>query len=214
MTDTKYPEDLLNLENIGIYGDVLKLGYHELLQKLYDAIEYGYMRGRSVTEEEWINFTALVNSSGRDKIDFLKLNGCKVKITNNKGTFTLYGVLRFIDDYYSLECVSSVDDVDSYFLEDYEDTVGLLRDAWIGYCGTTLWVSGNILKKQRTADKLVAGERVSLRSLITDEFWRDVVCVHTGTLVGYSDKSNGLEIINKDLENIVVEEELGVFDIS
>lgn len=215
MTNTEYPEYLLNLENIGIHGSVLKLKYHELPQKFYDAIEYRYARGKqdaSVNNKsddvEWTNFTELVNGSESHKIDYTKLDGRRVKIVDDEGVFSLQTTLYII--------VSSLipDTHYSYKLVGYGDFNELLRRAWNGTNGMTLYIEGDIMKKQRTADKLAVGERVSLRSLVTDEFWSDAVCVSPGNIIGYSDKSNGLELLDEDLENIVIEEELGAFEIS
>lgn len=215
MFDIKYPEGMLNLKNIGIYGSITKLDYHELTQKLYDAIEYGYIRGNqdaSIATKsdavEWTNFTELVNGKESHKIDYTKLDGRKVKIVDDEGVFSLQTAL------YIMVSSLSPDTFYSYKLVGYGDFNELLRRAWNGTNGLTLYIEGYILKEQRTADKLVVGERVSLRSILTHEVWRDAVCVAPGSIVGYSCTSEGLELLDEDLENIIVEEELGVFDIS
>lgn len=156
----------------------------------------------------WTNFTELVNGTERRKIDYIKLNGRNVKITDDKGLFYLQTTIsRKSYDH-------RPDSVYSYKLSWFCDFSEIFIRSWNGSHGLTLYIEGNIMKKPRTADKLIVGERVSLRSILTHEVWRDAVCVYPGSIVGYSDKSNGLELLDEDLENIVVEEELGDFYIS
>lgn len=214
MTNTEYPEYLLNLENIGIHGSVLKLKYHELPQKFYDAIKYGYTRGQrdastanKSDDVGWTNFTELVNGTASHRIDYTKLDGRRVKIVGARERFIFYSTLEM--DWSMNDSVP-----ETYFLCGFDDREEILEKAWYGEDGFIMYVEGNILKKQRTADKLSVGERVSLRSLVTDEVWKDAVCVASGNIISYSDKSGGLELLDEDLVNIVVEEEIGLFDIS
>lgn len=156
----------------------------------------------------WTNLTEFVKSTERSKIDYTKLDGRKVKITDDKGLFYLQTTISRKS--YDLR----PDAVYSYTLSGLCDLSELLIRSWQGLHGLTLYIEGDIMKKQRTADKLAAGERVSLRSFVTDEVWKDAVCVSPGKIISYSEESKGLEIIDCYLDSIVVEEKLGIFDIS
>lgn len=156
----------------------------------------------------WTNLTELVKSAECSKIDYVKLDGRKVKITDDKGLFYLQTTISRKS--YDIRS----DAVYSYRLSGICDLSELLIRSWQGLYGLTLYIEGDVMKKQRTANKLTVGERVSLRSLCTDEVWSDAVCVAPGSIICYSDSEEGLDLLNEDLENIVVEEELGFFHIS
>ncbi|GAA1046073.1 hypothetical protein [Rothia amarae] len=142
MSNNEYPEEIyICCENHGSLVDEIDYGGRQVKVMTEKAYDFGKKHALADTGD-WHNLTGAIKAG--EPIDFEKLDGQKVRITNGQSSAESK---IYRNEYYLIDRPTGW----------YCMFGDAFRDAWKGSDGWTLWLDGEIPMKKQTAEQLPFG---------------------------------------------------------